>query len=427
MIKRISTGSKNLDHILGGGLPSDSIALIGGPPGAGKSALAHQLLFSNLEEGDVAVYITTLGEPIGKVIRNVQSFEFFNPAIAARAIHYDDAGLLLAKEGLKKFLDYISYTLLRHSPVVCCIDGLERLRALGGSSHDYETFLYELTGLLSSYHCTSLWLGNYSPAELAHAREAGAADHVLALSASPQGERTVRVLKLARSQFVAGEHHYAITDQGWRVTPRFIPPHRVKKPAARQPLAWGSEPYDGLLAGGAWKGSAILVKGAAGSGKTSAGLNFLSSGVSRGEKTAAVSFKEDLSDLSELAKRFSWNMEASVEKGETAFIYQPPVDVNLDDLALRIVQAVRGNGAERLFINDVHHLLQANGGDPHRLLRYVHALFQYFRTGTATVLFSFGHDPHLPLFEELCDAILIPEREGETFRVRAGKGSKIAG
>ena len=40
-IERIETGVNNLDQILGGGLPKTSVTVISGPPGSGKTILAH--------------------------------------------------------------------------------------------------------------------------------------------------------------------------------------------------------------------------------------------------------------------------------------------------------------------------------------------------------------------------------------------------
>ena len=43
-IPRISTGTEELDRVLGGGLVRGSVVLIGGHPGAGKSTLLLQIL-----------------------------------------------------------------------------------------------------------------------------------------------------------------------------------------------------------------------------------------------------------------------------------------------------------------------------------------------------------------------------------------------
>jgi predicted ATP-dependent serine protease len=45
-IRRLASGVPGLDAILGGGLPEFSFNLIVGPPGSGKTTLAHQIMFS---------------------------------------------------------------------------------------------------------------------------------------------------------------------------------------------------------------------------------------------------------------------------------------------------------------------------------------------------------------------------------------------
>ena len=43
-INKLPTGVSGLDEILGGGLPEFSFNLIVGPPGSGKTTLAHQIM-----------------------------------------------------------------------------------------------------------------------------------------------------------------------------------------------------------------------------------------------------------------------------------------------------------------------------------------------------------------------------------------------
>ncbi len=54
---RISTGLLELDYVLGGGLVSDSVILIGGDPGIGKSTLLLQVL-TQLAAHQLALYVT---------------------------------------------------------------------------------------------------------------------------------------------------------------------------------------------------------------------------------------------------------------------------------------------------------------------------------------------------------------------------------
>ena len=56
-IPRITTGTKEFDRVLGGGLVTGSVVLIGGNPGAGKSTLLLQVL-CYLAEHHSALYVT---------------------------------------------------------------------------------------------------------------------------------------------------------------------------------------------------------------------------------------------------------------------------------------------------------------------------------------------------------------------------------
>ena len=58
-VKRINTGIENLDTILQGGLPSNSITLISGTPGSGKTILCFQFLWEGLKNNENCLYLTS--------------------------------------------------------------------------------------------------------------------------------------------------------------------------------------------------------------------------------------------------------------------------------------------------------------------------------------------------------------------------------
>ena len=77
-INRLPTGVPGLDAVLGGGLPEFSFNLIAGPPGCGKTTLAHQIMFALATPERPALYFTVLGEPPLKMLRYQQQFAFFD-------------------------------------------------------------------------------------------------------------------------------------------------------------------------------------------------------------------------------------------------------------------------------------------------------------------------------------------------------------
>jgi circadian clock protein KaiC len=61
-INRLTTSVSGLDEVLGGGLPEFSFNLVAGPPGSGKTTLAHQIMFALATPARPALYFTVLGD-----------------------------------------------------------------------------------------------------------------------------------------------------------------------------------------------------------------------------------------------------------------------------------------------------------------------------------------------------------------------------
>src|SRR3954454_20810046 len=98
--ERISTGNPEADRILEGGFPANSINILMGEPGTGKTLFAEQLLFANANGGRPVLYLTTLSEPLSKMVTSLQFLPFYDEAKLGTAVVYDDIGGLLATGGV---------------------------------------------------------------------------------------------------------------------------------------------------------------------------------------------------------------------------------------------------------------------------------------------------------------------------------------
>ena len=56
MPERIQTGCPGLDEVLHGGIPANTISLLMGAPGTGKTILAEQIAFSNASAETPVLY-----------------------------------------------------------------------------------------------------------------------------------------------------------------------------------------------------------------------------------------------------------------------------------------------------------------------------------------------------------------------------------
>ncbi len=70
-LERLSTGVKELDRILGGGIPRGFLVAVAGEPGTGKTILCLHFAWQGVLEGDRVVYVTT-EESRGSVLRQAE-------------------------------------------------------------------------------------------------------------------------------------------------------------------------------------------------------------------------------------------------------------------------------------------------------------------------------------------------------------------
>src|SRR5512141_1242824 len=87
-IRKLPTGVRGLDEILGGGIPEFSFNIIAGTPGCGKTTLAHQIIFANATPQKPVLYFTVLGEPALKMLRYQQQYTFFDESKLGKAIRF---------------------------------------------------------------------------------------------------------------------------------------------------------------------------------------------------------------------------------------------------------------------------------------------------------------------------------------------------
>ena len=89
MTDRLPSGSVGMDAVVGGGLPLHGITLLIGRPGTGKTILAQQYLFHNATDARPGLYLSTVSEPLEKILRYGQALTYFDPAAIGHRVSYD--------------------------------------------------------------------------------------------------------------------------------------------------------------------------------------------------------------------------------------------------------------------------------------------------------------------------------------------------
>jgi circadian clock protein KaiC len=374
MSDRLSSGSSRLDLVLGGGLLVNGINLVIGRPGTGKTILAQQYLFHNATDEGPALYLSTVSEPLEKILRYGQSLAFFDKTAVGSRVVYDDLGVTLNEDGLSGVLTQLTGLLRERRPALLVIDSFKALRAYAADEGAFRRFLHELAGQLSAMAITSFWIGEYDSTET-DAPEFAVADAIVALSVERRAERVTRVLqvmKLRGSDFVSGQHAYRLSATGLDAFPRladFIEANSYAMTFDR--ATSGVTLLDEMLADGFWQGSSTLVAGPSGSGKTLLALHFVFAGAQLGEQCVFATFQENPVQLERIARGFSW----SLTHPRIELMYRPPVDLYLDEWVYDLLDTIERTGATRVVVDSLGDL-RAVCGDDMRFREYMYSLLQ---------------------------------------------------
>jgi circadian clock protein KaiC len=436
-IKRLGTGNRELDGILDGGIPESSINIIMGEPGSGKTALAEELVFANADDERPILYLTTLSEPLDKVIKYLQSFRFFDPVKMGGAVRYDDIGSDLVANGVGALLPRLKDAIKTLAPKIIVIDSFKAIHDLAESPHEMRLMLYEVAGLLSAYHTTVFLVGEYRHEDIATFPEFAVADGIIELARNALGtrdERYLRVFKLRGSSYRQGFHAFDITADGVRVYPRLVSPVEAasyERDVSRAPT--GLPGLDPMLNGGVWKGSATLVAGPTGSGKTTMAIQFILEGLRRGEECMLINFQENPTQLAHQMREIGGELDDDA-RGRLKLLYYSAVELSIDRIIVSIFQTL-GQGSIRRVVIDALGDLALAAGDSTRMHNYLYALVQHFAVKGVSSLFTLETDPPIMAHDEshgrlshMTDNIIFLEVRtqndvfGRTLRVAKARG-----
>lgn len=92
----------------------------------------------------------------------------------------------------------------------------------------------------------------------------------------------------------------------------------------RQRVTTGVSGLDSMLGGGLLEGSAVLISGAPGVGKTTLGLQYLVTGARQGEPGLLVTFEEFPAVLIRDAKTLGWDLRALEAEGKLRLFFTSP-------------------------------------------------------------------------------------------------------
>jgi circadian clock protein KaiC len=355
-IRRLATGVPGLDEVLGGGLPEFSFNLIAGPPGSGKTTLAHQIMFALATRERPALYFTVLGEPPLKMLRYQQQFDFFDTGqvnAAIRFINLADATLTGDLDGV---LGRIVAEVKAYGPAVVFVDSFRSVMLAGqldgkplmGLQH----FIQQLGMLMTSWQATTFLIGEYLD-EIDPNPVFTVADGLIWLRQSQQGNSVVRKMEISKmrgQRTMPGLHTFRISSTGIQVfapMPEFATAQAPEAPPTTSRLRMGVPELDQMMGGGLPRGYSLLVAGPSGSGKSILASTFLVEGARAGETGVIAAFEQ----RSSVAR--ARRLAELIDAGRIGVVDTRAPDLSVDEIARLLITEIQRLQASRVVIDSL--------------------------------------------------------------------------
>jgi circadian clock protein KaiC len=223
---RISFGSSKLDEMAGGGLFQDSVILISGPTGSGKTLLGTTFAAEACRRGE-RVLLLGYEESRPQLMRNALSwgldFEEWEQAGLLRMVcQYPEA------QGLEGHLYAIEQQIREFNPTRLVLDSVSAMERIG-NVRNFREFVIGLTGLVKQKQICSLLTSSSASLSggdsITDAHISTITDAIVLLRyVEKEGalSRGLIIIKMRGSQHDKRFHEFVITDDGLNIGEPFV-------------------------------------------------------------------------------------------------------------------------------------------------------------------------------------------------------------
>ncbi|MGQ3052588.1 MAG: ATPase domain-containing protein [Roseateles sp.] len=393
---RAETGIPGLDDVLHGGLSPGRLYLIDGAPGTGKTTLALQYLMHGARRGERTLYVT-LGETAAELRNSAESHGWDLSGIELVELLVDEGELLgdsdltmyhPSEVELGETTKRVLQAVERFRPARMVLDSLSELRLLAQTSLRYRRQILALKQFFSGRGCTVLFLDDRSGDGIdtqVHSIAHGVIALERTLPAYGPALRQLHVTKFRGSDYVSGNHDLRLVRGGLQVFARLTPSDHGK-PYRRDVVPSGVPALDELLGGGTERGTATLLIGPAGSGKSTIAAQYAVTAARRGSHAVIFSFEESRTLLLDRLASIGLQVEQGNGPGQVAVRQLDPAEVLPSQFTSIVRNAVENDGATVVVIDSLNGYMNAMP-EERALTVQLHELLSYLNNhGVATFL-----------------------------------------
>jgi circadian clock protein KaiC len=394
---RITSGIPGLDDILTGGLPRNTLLLVEGRPGSGKTTIALQFLLQGVREGETCLLVTNaesarqldwIAASHGWSLAGIHVSEWREPTDSEGEGAEDYTLFPEAEVEVGETLQYLYAEVERVQPSLLVIDTISALRVLAPTPAFYRRQLRRIREFLSTRSCTTFILDDGSTGEK-DARSQTLADGIIELHQVDfnygMDRRRLRVRKLRGSTYVSGAHDFTITTGGIVLYPRLVARAHARG-GILEPLSSTIAELDGLSGGGLPRGSSTLMIGPAGTGKSTLATIYAMAAAGRGEKCCILLLDESIETHVVRSRGLGLGVGAAMETGAIRMQELNAAELSPGQIAHLLVRQVEEEKVGLVVIDTLNGYLHSAMDEPSVLLHLRELVAYLGRRGVVTLM-----------------------------------------
>src|SRR5687768_7470168 len=324
-LPKAATGIQGFDEITGGGLPKGRPTLVCGGPGCGKTLFAAEFLIRGATQFNEPGALISFEETGEELAQNVRPLGFDMDALVEEkklALDY----VRVEPNEIEEVGEYdLEGLMVRIALAIDSVDAkrivLDTIEALFGGFRNQALLRAELRRLfrfLKDKGVTAVITGERGDGSLTRqGLEEYVSDCVILLDhriTEQVSTRRLRVVKYRGSYHGTNEYPFLIGKSGLSVLP--ITSLQLDHEASSQRVSSGMPALDAMLGGrGYYRGSSILVSGAAGTGKSSLGATFVDAACRRGERCLVFAYEESPDQFIRNMRSIGLDLRPWIRKG----------------------------------------------------------------------------------------------------------------
>src|SRR5579863_1748466 len=393
------TGNSGLDIILKGGILKGHSILVEGGAGTGKTILGLQFLYEgamNLNEPGI---LLSLDVHPAKLYRDAAAFGWNLKKLEEEGkLKVILASVQATIDQLQGENSPLEKEIRRIGTARIVLDSITLLRDMVTDVKEFRKIIRILLNSFEREGLTSMMTLETEPAQRGeYLMERSSVDAIFYLSANLSDGREhelrrLRVTKARGQDYLSGNHTFQIVDgKGIVLYPRVAGQVRsengIKKldPARRE--KFGIPELDKMLAGGIYPGTAVMIAGSTGSGKSLLGLQFLLEGIREGENGLIVNLEETAEQIVRNAEVLGFDLSPLIDQNRLKIVTIDPAELDLNQHVGLVIDRARAISAQRVLIDSVS-AYEAVAQNPLQYKDALFALVSYFKRRGVSSLFT---------------------------------------